>query len=261
MRNEDGLVFHLHIKEGDVGRYVLLPGDPGRCEKIAAFFDDAHFIAQNREYVTWTGTLLGEKVSVVSTGIGCPSTAIAIEELVDVGADTFIRVGSSGAIQPTAHMGDIAIITGAIRDEGTTSHYLPIEFPAVAHVDIVQVLRDAARDLGVPHHVGISQSKDSFYGEVERTRMPMAKHLEERWNAWVAGGAICSEMESAVILILASIYRKRAGGAMLIINNADLAEQSNVDADKHMAEFDADQVIRVAVKGLKKLIVLDKKII
>ena len=113
MRNEEGLAFHLHIKEGDVGRYVLLPGDPGRCEKIAAYFDDAHFVSQNREYVIWTGSLLGEKVSVASTGIGCPSTAIAVEELVDVGADTFIRVGSSGAMQAQARMGDIAIITGA----------------------------------------------------------------------------------------------------------------------------------------------------
>ncbi len=259
MRNEEGLAFHLHIKEGDVGRYVLLPGDPGRCEKIAAHFDNPHFMAQNREYVTWTGTLLGEKVSVVSTGIGCPSTAIAIEELIDVGADTFIRVGSSGAMQSDAHMGDIAIVTGAIRDEGTTSHYLPLEFPAVAHVDIVQALRESARELGYRHHVGISQSKDSFYGEVERTRMPMARHLEERWNAWVAGGAICSEMEAAVILILASIHRKRAGGTMLIINESDLAEQSNEDPGKHMAEFDPDSVIRVAVGGLKRLILQDRK--
>lgn len=258
MRNEEGLAFHLHIKEGDVGRYVLLPGDPGRCEKIAAYFDEPHFVSQNREYVVWTGSLLGEKVSVVSTGIGCPSAAIAVEELVDVGADTLIRVGSSGAMQPEARMGDVAIITGAIRDEGTTVHYLPIEFPAVADPNVVSALRDAAEKLGIPHHVGISQSKDSFYGEVERTRMPMADHLEERWKAWVAGGAVCSEMEASAIFILSSIYRKRAGGAMLIINNSDLAEISNDDAAKQMAEFDAERVIRVAVEGLKLLIQRDK---
>lgn len=258
MRNEEGLAFHLHIKEGDVGRYVLLPGDPGRCAKIAAFFDDPHFVAQNREYVTWTGTLLDEKVSVVSTGIGCPSTAIAIEELVDVGADTFIRVGSSGAMQPDGRMGDVAIVTGSIRDEGTTLHYLPVEFPAVADVDVVLALREAAQKMGVTYHVGVSQSKDSFYGEVERTRMPMAAHLEERWNAWVAGGAVCSEMESAVIFILSSLYRKRAGGAMLMINDPDLGELSQEDAKKKMAEFDADLVIRVAVEGLKILIEEDR---
>ena len=258
MRNEDGLAFHLHIKEGDVGRYVLLPGDPGRCEKIAAYFDDPHFVSQNREYVIWTGTLMGEKVSVASTGIGCPSTAIAVEELVDVGADTFIRVGSSGAMQPEARMGDVAIITGAIRDEGTSTHYLPVEFPAVADTDVVLALREAAEKLKIPHHVGISQTKDSFYGEVERTRMPMAAHLEERWNAWVAGGAVCSEMEAAAIFILSSIYRKRAGGAMLIINNSDLAELSPDDTSRQMAEFDPERVIQVAVEGLKILIARDK---
>jgi uridine phosphorylase len=258
MRNDEGLAFHLHLKEGDVGRYVLLPGDPGRCEKIAAFFDDPHFVAQNREYVTWTGTLLGEKVSVVSTGIGCPSAAIAVEELVDVGADTFIRVGSSGAMQADGRMGDVAIVTAAIRDEGTTAHYLPLEFPAVANIDVVLALREAAVKLGLRHHVGISQSKDSFYGEVERTRMPLADHLEERWRAWVAGGAICSEMEASAIFVLASIYRKRAGGAMLIINASDLAELSPEDEQKRMAEFDSDRVIRVAVEGLKILIERDR---
>lgn len=259
MRNEKGLQFHLHIKDGDVGHYVLLPGDPGRCEKIAAFFDDAHFVAQNREYVIWTGTLLGEKVSVCSTGIGCPSAAIAVEELIDSGADTFIRVGSSGAMQPYAHMGDVAIVTGSIRDEGTTRQYLPIEFPAVADPDVVSALREAARNLEIPHHIGISQAKDSFYSEVERNRMPMAAHLEERWNAFVAGGAICSEMESAILFILGSLYRKRAGGAMLIINNDDLAEQADNSADKYMAEFDPERVIRVAVEALKILIVKDRQ--
>ena len=259
MRNEEGLAFHLHLKEGDVGRYVLMPGDPGRCEKIAQYFDNAHFVAQNREYVTWTGTLLGEKVSVVSSGIGCPSTAIAIEELVDVGADTFVRVGSSGSMQPDVHSGDVVVVTGSIRDEGTTLHYLPVEFPAVANTDVVVAMREGARRLNLRHHCGISQSKDSFYGEVERTRMPMAGHLEERWNAFVTGGAVCSEMESAAIFILSSIYRKRAGGVMLVINEFELAETPETDSDKHMDEFDPDRVIKVAVEGLKVLIEMDRK--
>jgi len=258
MKNEEGLAFHLHIKAGDVGRYVLLPGDPGRCEKIAQYFDAPHFVAQNREYVTWTGTLLGEKVSVVSTGIGCPSTAIAVEELIEFGADTFIRVGSSGSMQPYVHGGDIAIVTGAIRDEGTSSQYLPIEFPAVANVDVVSALRQGAKSLGVNFHLGIAQSKDSFYGEVERTRMPMAHHLKQRWDAWVAGGAICSEMESAALFILSAIYRKRAGGAMLVINESEMAEITSDDANKHMTEFDADSVIRVGVEAIKLLIQNDK---
>ena len=258
MRNEEGLAFHLHIKEGDVGRYVLLPGDPARCEKIAKYFDSPHFVAQNREYVVWTGTLLGEKVSVVSTGIGCPSTAIAVEELSEVGADTFIRVGSSGSMQPYVHAGDVAVVTGAIRDEGTTSQYLPMEFPAVADVDVVCALRDAAEKLGLRHILGVGHSKDSFYAEVERNRMPMAGRLTERWNSFVAGGAVCSEMESAAIFILSAIYRKRAGACMLVINESELAEIADSNSDKHLNEFDADAVIRVGVEGIKLLIERDR---
>ncbi len=258
MKNEAGLAFHLHIKTGDVGRYVLLPGDPGRCEKIAANFERAQFVAQNREYCTWTGFLEGEKVSVVSTGIGCPSTAIAVEELIEAGADTFIRVGTSGAMQPEARMGDVAIVTAAIRDEGTTPQYLPIEFPAVADLDVVTALRSAARDLKLPYHVGIAQSKDSFYGEVERTRMPLAGRLEERWKAWIAGGAVCSEMESAALFILSALYRKRAGGVMLIVNDDDLAEINAAETTKTMPHYDTEAVIHVAVAALRLLITQDR---
>ena len=257
MKNEEGLEFHLHIREGDVGHYVLLPGDPARCEKIARYFDAPHFVAQNREYVTWSGTLLGEAVSVVSTGIGCPSTAIAAEELIEVGANTLIRVGSSGSMQPYIHTGDVVVVTAAIRDEGTTSHYLPIEFPAMADIDVVNALRSGAASLGIPYHCGICQSKDSFYGEVERTRMPMAQHLEERWNAWIAGGALCSEMESAALFIVSSIQRVRAGGVMQVINESDLGEATPGDVSSHMLEFDPDRVIKVAIAGLKQLITTD----
>jgi uridine phosphorylase len=259
MRNEEGLVFHLHIKESDIGRYILLPGDPGRCEKIARYFDEPHFVAQNREYVTWTGSLLGEKVSVVSTGIGCPSTAIAVEELVELGADTFIRIGSSGSMQPYVHKGDVAIVTGAIRDEGTTLHYLPVEFPAVANIDVVYALREGAKRLGFRHHLGVTQSKDSFYGEVERTRMPMADRLGERWNAFIAGGAICSEMESSALFILSSIYRKRAGGAMLVVNESEFGEAPIGADEKELQEFDTDGVIRVGIEAIKVLIEQDKQ--
>src|SRR5512136_1234520 len=116
--------FHLKMKNGDVGKYVLLPGDPGRCELIASYFDHPRFVASNREYTTYTGTLLGEPVSVTSTGIGSPSTAIAVEELIKLGAHTFIRVGTAGGVQEDDYKGDLAIVTGAIRDEGTSSQYM-----------------------------------------------------------------------------------------------------------------------------------------
>ena len=247
---QEELMYHIAMKKGDVGRYVFLPGDPGRCEKIASYFDNPELIAYNREYKTYTGTLLGEKVSVTSTGIGCPSAAIAVEELITIGADTFIRVGTSGGMQPHLNPGDLGIVTGAIRDEGTTRHYMPIEFPAVADIDVVLALREAAENLGIPHHLGISQSKDSFFGQHAPERMPVDKYLLERWKAWVQGGTICSEMEASAIFVLSTIYRKRAGGIMLIGWN-----QEGENPEEHVS--DLDPLIRTAVESVKILIQKD----
>ncbi len=246
------VMYHIQMKKGDVGRYVFLPGDPGRCEMIASYFDDPQLIAYNREYKTYTGTLLGEKVSVTSTGIGCPSTAIAVEELIMIGADTFIRVGTSGGMQPHLKAGDLGIVTGAIRDEGTTLHYMPPEFPAVADVDVVLALREAAEKLGYPHHLGISHSKDSFFGQHQPERMPVDSRLLTRWKAWVQGGAICSEMEAAAIFVLSSIYRKRASGIMLIGWN-----QEGDNPEEHVS--DLTQLIETAIESVKILIEQDKE--
>ncbi|MCU1470594.1 MAG: Uridine phosphorylase [Glaciihabitans sp.] len=230
-KDDPDVQYHLQLRRGDVGRYVLLPGDPGRCEPIASRFDGAVHVAENREYSTWTGTLNGEKVSVVSTGIGCPSTAIAVEELIKLGADTFIRVGTSGAMQPDTPSGQLAIVTAAIRDEGTTTHYLPPEFPAVADPQVVDALAIASRRVGASYRLGVSQSKDSFYGEIEPERMPMAGRLEDRWNAWIAGGAICSEMEAAAIFVLGSIHRVRTGGVMHMWSEGDGAHDRGLHLD------------------------------
>lgn len=254
--SDNNLQYHIKLKQGDVGRYVLLPGDPGRCERIAKYFDDAVKIAQNREYTTYTGTLLGEKVSVVSTGIGCPSTAIAVEELIKIGADTFIRVGTSGGIQPDTKTGEVAIVTAAIRDEGTTRQYLPLEYPAVADTDVVLALREASKKLNQPFRLGVSQSKDSFYSEIEPDRMPMAQEIKARWEAWRAGGAICSEMEAAVLFIVSGIQRTRAGGVMMMV-----AEGEGLPKDeKGKKLFHGDGAIKVAVEAIKILIEEDRKI-
>jgi uridine phosphorylase len=259
MPPKDKLQYHIQAKKDDVGRYVLLPGDPDRCEKIAAYFDNPKFISRNREYVIYTGTLLGERVSVCSTGIGCPSTAIAVEELIAIGADTFIRVGTAGGIQDGTRSGEVAIVTGAIRDEGTTRQYMPLEFPAIADPDVVAALRAAAEKSGIPHRCGITQSKDSFYGETEPKRMPVADRLAERWKAWKAGGAVCSEMESAAIFILSSIYRKRAGGAMLIIGDPNKEKAPNKPDRTGYAPLDVNRAIKVAVEGMKILIDRDHR--
>ena len=247
---DDEVLYHIQMKKGDVGRYVFLPGDPGRCELIASHFDNPQLISYHREYKTYTGTLLGEKVSVTSTGIGCPSTAIAVEELVMLGADTFIRVGTSGGMQPYQRPGDLAIVTAAIRDEGTTLHYMPVEFPAVANIEVLTALRDAAVKLNKPHHLGISQSKDSFYGQHQPDRMPVADHLLERWKAWKMGGAICSEMESAALFILSSILRVRAGGIMLIAANQEGPDRSVV--------HDLTDLLETSIAAVKILIEKDR---
>ncbi|MBT7601937.1 MAG: nucleoside phosphorylase [Anaerolineae bacterium] len=248
---------HTKLKADDIGRYVLLPGDPGRCEKIAAYFDDPKHIAQNREYNTYTGTLLGEKVSVVSTGIGCPSAAIAVEELIMIGADTFIRIGTSGGMQPEIRTGDVAVVNSAIRDEGTTLHYMPIEFPAIADLDVVLAMREGAKKLGIPYHVGPTQSKDSFFGEIEPDRMPVDSRLNQRWKAWTAGGTICSEMEASTIFILSSIHRKRAGGVMLMGSLFEKTPETPEEFADLKARFDISRPIQVAIEGLKVLIQQD----
>ena len=216
MLTPDGKLYHIHCKPGDVGRYVLLPGDPFRTDLIASYFDDAKLVAHNREHKTWTGTLNGVKVSVTSTGMGCPSAAIAVEELIKCGADTFIRVGTAGRVCDKAYDEtlDGVINTAAVRDEGPTIHYLPIEYPAVADRHVVDALARAAKKLGYNFAEGITQSKDSFYGQHEPEAMPAEGRLKERWEAWRGGDVMSSEMESAAIFVISSIRGCRASSIM-----------------------------------------------
>lgn len=242
--------FHIHIKKGQVGRYVILPGDPGRCEKIAAYFEHPEKIAQNREYVTYTGTLEGVPVSVTSTGIGGPSAAIAVEELIHCGADTFIRVGTSGGMQKDVMGGDVCIATGAIRFEGTSKEYAPMEWPAVSNFDVTLALREAAERLGLRSHTGVVQCKDSFYGQHSPQTMPVDYLLDEKWNAWLKLGALCSEMESAALFTVAAARGVRAGAVMLVIANQTRRALGLEDPQC----YDTDRAIRVAVEAIRGLI-------
>lgn len=210
------LQYHTQIKPGDVGRYVLLPGDPFRTDLIATYFDDAKLVAHNREHKTWTGYLNGVKVSVTSTGMGCPSTAIALEELIKCGADTFIRVGTAGRVcdESFDESLDGVINNAAVRDEGTTIHYIPIEYPAVADRHVVAALADAAKKLGYNFLEGITQSKDSFYGQHSPETMPAEARLKYRWEAWRRGHVVSSEMECAALFVISSIRKCRAGAIM-----------------------------------------------
>jgi len=255
LNHADGKQYHIQVGPGEVGRYVFLPGDPGRCEPIARYFDEPRLVARNREYETWTGFLDGEMVSVTSTGIGSPSAAIAVEELVKVGSDTFVRVGTSGSMQPHIKPGDLGVINASIRDEGTTVHYLPIEFPAVADMDVTRALAVGARSTGKTVHIGISQTKDSFFGQHEPGRMPVSSRLQERWKAWMGGGAICSEMEAAAIFIVSATLKVRAGGIMMILGHPDQSPMSEEEWKAGAVE----NVLPAAIAGMRELIRADRE--
>lgn len=250
-----GKQYHIQLGKGDVGRYVILPGDPKRCEKIAKYFDDPVLVGDSREYVTYTGTLLGEKVSVCSTGIGGASASIALEELVKCGADTFIRVGTCGGMQLDVKSGDIVIASGAVRMEGTSREYAPIEYPAVADIDIINALRDNARKLGQDSHVGVVQCKDAFYGQHNPEIMPVSYELMNKWEAWKRMGCLASEMESAALFIAGGFLRVRVGSLFLVLAN----QERELKGMENPVVRDIDMAIRVAVESIKDLIVKDKE--
>lgn len=247
--------YHIQVADGEVGRYVILPGDPKRCEKIAAHFQDAKLIADSREYVTYTGYLEGEKVSVTSTGIGGPSAAIAMEELSRVGADTFIRVGTSGGMALEVKSGDVVIASGAIRMEGTSKEYAPIEFPAVADVEVTQALMRAAEKLGQEYHVGVVQCKDSFYGQHSPETKPVGYELLNKWDAWVKCGCLASEMESAALFVVGSWLRVRVGTVLLTMANQERAKKGLPNPVVH----DTEAPIQTAVEAIRTLIRQDRE--
>lgn len=246
--------YHIGCASGDVGRYCILPGDPGRCEAIAAYFDYPMHVTQNREYNTYTGTLLGEKVSVISTGIGGPSASIALEELKAIGADTFIRVGTCGGIRLDVCGGDAVIATGAIRHEGTSREYAPLEFPAVPDYQVLSALVDAAKNSGKPWHTGVVHCKDSFYGQHAPGRMPVSYELEQKWEAWKRLGVLASEMESAALFTASSALGVRCGSVFHVIWNQEREKAGLDQTETH----DLDAAIQLAVEALKLLILQDR---
>ena len=249
-----GKQYHTGVGPDDIGRYVILPGDPKRCAKIAAHFDGASLVADVREYTTYTGTLEGVPVSVTSTGIGGPSAAIAIDELAKCGAHTFLRVGTCGGMQDDVMGGDIVIATGAVRMEGTSREFAPIEYPAVADIDCVNALAAAAKKLEVPNHLGVVQCKDSFFGQHEPEIMPVSGELEGKWQAWLRMGCLASEMESAALFIAGLFLRVRVGSCFLVVANQERAKKGLANRQAH----DTEAAISVAVEALRSLILKDR---
>ena len=214
---EIGLMYHLQIRKGDVGRYVILPGDPKRCKKIAEFFDSPVLVA-------------------------------------DSGADTFIRVGTCGGMDLEVVGGDIVIATGAVRMEGTSREYAPIEFPAVANLDVTNALVGAARELGMKYHTGVVQCKDAFYGQHDPERMPVSYELLNKWEAWKRLGCKASEMESAALFIVAAHLGVRCGSDFLVVGNQEREKMGMENPIKH----DTEAPIRVAVEAIRRLIQADR---
>ena len=247
MMDEQNRMYHIQCRPGDVGRYVLLPGDPFRTDKIARYLDDAKLVAHNREHKTWTGYLDGEKVSVVSTGMGCPSTAIALEELIHLGADTFIRVGTAGCINEELRKPDTlgGIITGAVRGDGTTDMYVPKSYPAISDRHLVDALSAAAEKLGYHFDEGISYTKDSFYSYCLPDSVPMGEQIKAEYAMWKKANVLLTEMEAAAILVISSIRGCRAAGIMAYSDAADVSE--NVEKE-----------IQTACEAIRILIQRDK---
>lgn len=250
--------FHLKIRNGDVGRYVILPGDPGRVPLIAKYLDNAEQIACNREYNVYTGWLDGVKVSVCSTGIGGPSAAIAVEELIESGADTFIRVGTSGGINLKVVGGDLLIASAAVRSEGTSHEYIPDGYPAVADFEVTRALKDAGDKLSTDEdgnrcHVGVVHCKDNFYGEIDPDNTGVASKLNAAWEGYVKCGCLTSEMESAAIFSVALLRGVRAGAVMTALWNV---ERTNAGLPDKNCDS-TDRGIRCAIGAVRKLIAID----
>lgn len=254
MENEK--MHHIGCARGEIGEYVFLPGDPGRAKLIASYFDKAEFIASNREFTTYTGSIAGTKVSVTSTGIGGPSAAIAMEELVKLGAHTFIRVGTCGAVQEVLDPGTLVIPTGAIRKDGTGREYVSVEFPAVADFTLLTALKEAAERLSHSYCMGIVECKDSYYGQHESERMPVGNMLKEKWEIWKMAGALASEMESSTLFVVASVLHVRCASVLLLYRNREREKRLNTGAVRSER---IQETIETAIEAMRSVIVQEKQ--
>ena len=248
---DNEMMYHIGLTASMIegAQYAILPGDPGRVVEIAKKLNNYKKLNVNREYTSYLGEIAGNKVLVISTGMGGPSTAICVEELNMIGIKNLIRVGTSGGMQLDVESGDIVVAQGAIRQEGTSKEYLPIEFPAIADLEITNALVQSAKDLKQNYHVGVVQCKDSFYGQHNPKRMPVGYELENKWDAWIKGGALCSEMETSALFTVSSYLRLKAGAVLLVIWNQ---ERANKNLDNKQI-FDTDKEIDVAIHAIELL--------
>jgi uridine phosphorylase len=243
--------YHVGLAKGEVGEYVLVPGDPGRVPMIAKFLDGATEIAFSREYRTFTGSLDGVSVSAMSTGMGGPSVAIGVEELGELGVHTFLRVGTCGAAQPQIKMGDLVIALGSVRSEGTPNGYVPLEYPAVASLHVVNALVDAAKASGAPYHVGIIRSVDALYSDLLPDTMPRP-HLRDELEMWSRAGVLSNDMETSTLFVVARLRKLRAGTINLCVDELGAGEIHHLDPSY------MDRMLKVAVDAIRRLIEHDR---
>jgi len=245
--------YHVGLARGEVGEYVLVPGDPGRTPMIAKYLDGAREVAFSREYRTFTGTVAGVPVSTCSSGIGGPSLAIAIEELSELGVRTFLRVGTCGAAQKAVKIGDLVLALGTVRSEGTPNGYIPLEYPAVASLDVVNALVESAQAAGAPYHVGVIRSVDALYSDLAPDTMPRAAHHREELAMWSRAGVLANDMESSTLFIVARLRKLRAATINLCVDELGAGEIHHLDPSY------MDRMLKVAVDALRRLIARDAR--
>jgi uridine phosphorylase len=250
--------YHIQLDENNCAPYVLLPGDPGRVAQVAALWDESHKVAENREYVTYTGVYKDMPITCTSTGIGASSTAIAVEELARVGATTFLRIGTCGTFKDEVKNGDIVIFDSAARYDGASRAYAPLEYPAVAHYDVVNACIQAAEALHIPHLVGMTRTHDGLYARQPKPGgsfnnywlSDWANHYEDlkRMNI------VASEMEAAVIFVQAKLWGLRAGGMAVSVINL-LKPPENEGGYDPQKDFDqsSENIKRMALMGSETL--------
>jgi uridine phosphorylase len=243
--------YHVGLAKGEVGDYVLVPGDPARTAVIAKFLDGAKEMAFSREYRTFTGSVAGVPVSTMSTGMGGPSVAIGVEELSELGVHTFLRVGTCGAAQPEIKMGDLVIALGSVRSEGTPNGYVPTEYPAVASLDVVNALVDAAKASGVPYHVGIIRSVDALYSDLMPDTMPRP-HLRDELEMWSRAGILSNDMETSTLFVVARMRKLRAGTINLCVDELGAGEIHHLDPSY------MERMLKVAIDAIRLLIERDR---
>ena len=255
--NKTQKMLHVNLAKGEVGRYAIIPGDPDRCELIAAHLDNPRLVTRKREFTTWEGTLEGEKVTVTSTGIGGPSTAICVEELHKCGADTFIRVGTCASTCADVQCGDIVVASGSVRMDGTSLHYLPLEYPAVPSYQLLKRLEESSNALGYHTVVGVSITKDSFYTQTEPETKPVSDELISRWRSYVRGGAVCTSMEESILFLVGTSLGVRTGSVLVSATNFDGSVSRRNSADVYPTNS-IQKPIQVAIEALRRVILEDR---